>query len=145
MVAKVYHIIKDRTELAEIINKIKHQQESDEKLRNICKRLIEQDDRITPYYCMYKDILFIKDKHQCNQWKLVIPKTIEKEITMDYHIRYGHMGAVKVIKALEEHVYFKDINRRVRNYIRHCHLCQLVKCNNERKEYLHTLFFNNIN
>ena len=44
-VAKVYHILKDRTELAEIINKIKLQQKSDEKLSNICKRLIEQDDR----------------------------------------------------------------------------------------------------
>ena len=117
-VAKVYHILKDRTELADIINKIKLQQKSDEKLRNICKRLTEQDDRITPYYCMYKDILFIKDRNQCNQWKLVIPKTIEKEITMDYHIRYGHMGAIKVIKTLEENAYFKDINRRVRSYIR---------------------------
>ena len=55
---------------------------------------------------------------------------------MDYHIRYGHMGALKVIKALEEHVYFKDINRRVRNYIKNCHICQLVKCNNDRKEGL---------
>ena len=55
---------------------------------------------------------------------------------MDYHIRYGHMGAIKVIKALEENVYFKDINRRVRRYIRNCHLCQMVKCNNERKEGL---------
>ena len=113
-VAKVYHIIKDRTELAEIINKIKLQQKSDEKLSNICKRLIDQDDRITPYYCIYKDVLFIKDRNQGNQWKLIIPKTIEKEITMNYHIRYGHMGAIKVIKALEENVYFKDINRRVR-------------------------------
>ena len=38
------------------------------------------------------------------------------------------------IKALEEHLYIKDINRRVRNYIRNCHICQLVKCNNEKKE-----------
>ena len=44
------------------------------------------------------------------------------------------MGAVKVVKALEEHVYIKDINRRVRNYIKHCHICQLVKCNNDKKE-----------
>ena len=26
------------------------------------------------------------------------------------------------------------MNRRVRKYIQHCHLCQLVKCNNEKKE-----------
>ena len=38
------------------------------------------------------------------------------------------------MKALEEHVYIKDINRKVRKYIQTCHVCQLVKCNNERKE-----------
>ena len=44
------------------------------------------------------------------------------------------MGAVKVVKALQEHVYFKDMNRRVRKYIQNCHLCQLVKCSNEKRE-----------
>ena len=63
----------------------------------------------------------------------MIPRTMEKELILDYHIRYGHMGALKVIKALEEQVYIKDINRRVRNYIRTCHICQLVKCNNDKK------------
>ena len=48
---------------------------------------------------------------------------------MDYHVRYGHMGALKVVKALQEHVYIKDANRKVRNHIKHCHICQLVKVN----------------
>ena len=39
-----------------------------------------------------------------------------------------------MMKALEEHVYVKDINRMVRNDIKHCHICQLVKCNNDKKE-----------
>ena len=28
---------------------------------------------------------------------------------MDYHIRYGHMGAMKVVKALEEQVYILSL------------------------------------
>ena len=48
--------------------------------------------------------------------------------------RYGHMGALKVMKALEEHTYIKNINRRVRECIRQCHICQLAKCNNEKTE-----------
>ena len=63
-----------------------------------------------------------------------VRRSIEKELILDYHIRYGHMGAVKVVKALEEHTYIKDMNRRVRNCIKHCHICQLVKYNNDRKE-----------
>ena len=38
------------------------------------------------------------------------------------------------IKALQEHVYFTDMNRKVRKYIQHCHICQLVKCSNEKRE-----------
>ena len=76
----------------------------------------------------------IRDRYHDNGWKLVVPKTIEKEIITDYHVRYGHMGAVKVIKALEEHMYIKDMNRRVRQCIRTCQICQMVKCTNERKE-----------
>ena len=41
-----------------------------------------------------------------------------------------------MVRALEEHLYIKDINRRVRNYIRSCHICQLVKCTNARKDGL---------
>ena len=44
------------------------------------------------------------------------------------------MGALKVMKALEEHTYIKNINRRVRECIRQCHICQLPKCNNEKTE-----------
>ena len=44
------------------------------------------------------------------------------------------MGALKVVKALQEHVYMKDANRKVRKYIKQCHICQLVKVNNNRKE-----------
>ena len=53
---------------------------------------------------------------------------------MDYHNRYGHMGPQKVIKALEEHIYIKGINKKVRQMVRKCSICQMVKVNNERKE-----------
>ena len=86
------------------------------------------------YKRQHQDILFIKTKFGYNSWKIVIPRSIEKELILNYHIRYGHMGSVKVVKALEEHTYIKDMNRRVRNSIKNCHICQLVKHNNDRKE-----------
>ena len=69
-----------------------------------------------------------------DRWKIVIPTTIEKDIILDYHLRYGHMGATKGIKAIEENCHIKNINRKTRNYIKTCLICQLVKTNNERKE-----------
>ena len=44
------------------------------------------------------------------------------------------MGAIKIVKALEEQVYIKNINRKVQKSIQTCHICQMVKCNNEKKE-----------
>ena len=53
---------------------------------------------------------------------------------VDYHVRYGHMGTLTVIKALEEQVYIKSINRKAQQAIQSCHICQLVKRSNEQKE-----------
>ena len=86
------------------------------------------------YYCTHNQLVFTKSNKNGEGWKIVIPKVLEKDLAIDYHIRYGHMGAVKVIKALQEHVYFTDMNRKVRKYIQHCHICQLVKCSNERRD-----------
>ena len=132
MIAKVYHIIKGRSDLEEIVKEIEQHQKQDSKLMQIHQRLSAQDTRIIPYYCLHHHLLFIKTKYHNNTWKLVIPRTLEKEIITDYHIRYGHMGALKVVRAL----YIKDINRRVRNYIRSCHICHLVKCTNKKKDGL---------
>ena len=40
----------------------------------------------------------------------------------------------KVIRAIEENCHIKNINRKTRNYLKTCLICQLVKTNNERKE-----------
>ena len=109
-------------------------QQADPKLRNLKLRLEEGDETVAIYYQMNKQILFIKTSLKEEIWKVVVPTQIEKELIVNYHIRYGHMGALKVIKALEESCYIKNINRKVRMYIKSCKICQLVKTNNEKKE-----------
>ena len=52
------------------------------------------------YYHINKGILFGKTALNKETWKVIIPNHIEKEIIIDYHIRYGHMGALKVIQAV---------------------------------------------
>ena len=39
-----------------------------------------------------------------------------------------------MIQALEENCKIKNINRKVRNYLKSCNICQCVKVNNEKKE-----------
>ena len=82
----MYHIIKSRSDLANIIKEIGQQQKQDPKLNRIQQRLVEQDDRITPCYCIHQEILFIKTQYSYNTWRIVIPRTIEKDIILDYHV-----------------------------------------------------------
>ena len=107
---KIYNIIKDRSDLEKVVRDISKHQQSDPKLNNIKLRLSNQDDTITRFYCVHNEVLFIKTSFDEEIWKIVIPATVEKDIILDYHLRYGHMGAMKVIKALEENCHIKNIN-----------------------------------
>ena len=79
---------------------IRIHQQSDPKLKNIMSRLEANDDTISKYYHLNKGILFIKTALDEETWKVIIPHQIEKEVIIDYHIRYGLMGALKVILYL---------------------------------------------
>ena len=133
-IAKVYHLLKSTSELTNILSDITTQQNQDPKVSLIIQKLANNDENVTQFYCTHNQLLFTKHNKDGEKWKVVIPKALEKELTIDYHIRYGHMGAVKVVKALQEHVHFKDMNRKVRKYIQNCNICQLVKCSNEKRE-----------
>ena len=131
---KVFCIIKNRKDLEDILNEVVVQQKQDPKLINIRNRLLEDEEVVNKYYCIHQDILFVKTKKHNSTWKLVVPKTLENKIIKDYHVRYGHMGTVKIVKALEEEVFIKNIVRKVNQNIKTCVICQMVKTNNEKKE-----------
>ena len=88
----MYYILKDRKDLEEIVNEIVQQQKQDTKLANIRRRVIESEEIINKFYCLHKDILFIKTKKNHGTWKLVVPTSLENKLIKDYHVRYGHMG-----------------------------------------------------
>ena len=121
-VLKIYHLLSTRADLTTILTNMSTHQQADPKSRNLRLRLEEGDETVTMYYQMNKQILFIKISLKEEVWKVVVPTQIEKELIVNYHIRYGHMGALKVIKALEESCYIKNINRKVRMYIKSCRL-----------------------
>ena len=87
-----YYILKDRKDLEDIVSEIVLQQKQDTKLSNIRRRLLESEKIINNFYCIHKDILFIKTKKNQGTWKLVVPNSLENKIIKDYHVRYGHMG-----------------------------------------------------
>ena len=128
--------IRDRSksELTNILSDIINHQQQDPKISLIIKKLTDNNANINQYYCTHNQVVFTRHNKGDERWKVVIPKALEKDLTIDYHIRYGHMGAVKVIKALQEHVHFKNMSKKVRKYIQSCNICQLAKYSNEKRE-----------
>ena len=95
-IVKVFNIMKSNSDLKVIVNKVIQHQKEDAKLNQIQERLNRQEEKATQYYCVHEDILFVKTKPNQNTWKLMIPKETAAEIIMEYHFRYGHMGALKL-------------------------------------------------
>ena len=114
---KVYNILKNRIDLEIIIQEIRKYQNLDPKIVSHRQRVQNEEEPIIQFYNIHNNILFIKNNPHHGEWKLVIPATVEEQIILDYHIRYGHMGAIQVIKALEEQVYIKNIYRKVSKMI----------------------------
>ena len=61
-IAKVYHILKSKSELADILSNIQIHQRNDPKIFQIIQRLTEHDEGIMQYYCIHNNILFTKTK-----------------------------------------------------------------------------------
>ena len=129
-------ILSSSAGLQSILEHLSTHQQADPKLISIITRLEAGEETVSQYYKIHNRILFSRPSLYKEEWKVIIPTHIEKEIVFNYHVRYGHMGALKVVKALEESCHIKDINRKVRKYIRNCRICQLVKTNNERRDCL---------
>ena len=59
-IAKVYHILKNKSELTNILSDIKIHQNKDPKISQIIQRLAENDEKIIQYYCTHNQIIFTK-------------------------------------------------------------------------------------
>ena len=92
---KVYHILSNSDDLQSILENLSTHQQADPKLLSIKTRLEAGDETITQYYKIHNGILFLQPSlKKKEEWKVVIPTHIEKEIVNNYHVRYGHMGCL---------------------------------------------------
>lgn len=114
-----------KTEVENALARLPTEQEEDPKLKQILERIRENNPSVNPYYYVLNNVIITRPTPRENSWKVYVPKTLESPIIMDYHIIYGHMGPLKVVKALEEHFYIKGIHKKVRQTIKTYKLCQL--------------------
>ena len=61
------------------------------------------------------------------EWKLYVPNSVSGEIIAEIHRMYGHPGAKRCIKLLQEYFTIDGMLKRVKNYVRACDTCQRKK------------------
>lgn len=86
-------------------------------------RINQDDQKLTPFFQIYGNILFFSNRINGKKWKVIIPQNLEVEIIKDYHIEYGHMGTKNIVNALERYIYTKGLYRKVKNNIKTCRIC----------------------
>ena len=113
-----------------LINDIKNLakiQSENEKLKIIFESLKNKDEKLSKIYSIHKNILYKKFK---SVEKILIPETLAKEIAIELHTMYAHIGPKKIYKMIIEDFLCKGLRRKINEWLKTCETCQKVKYKN---------------
>lgn len=110
-----------KPELVKELKKIVEYQREDEHL----KRMIEKEPK-NGTLRKERDIYYFKDKAS-DIWKLCVPVMMVMTTLRCVHEQFGHAGAYKLFKYLEQFFYWRGMRRDVKKFTRSCDTCQRVK------------------
>ncbi|UYV68421.1 hypothetical protein LAZ67_5004283, partial [Cordylochernes scorpioides] len=86
------------------------------------------------------DLSFLKNSHthdgvvmikQRGVFKAVVPNSLTKKILEEYHDSLSHPSITKTCKLITQCYWWKGITTDIKNYVRSCKSCQLVKVRHE--------------
>ncbi|UYV71040.1 hypothetical protein LAZ67_8001511, partial [Cordylochernes scorpioides] len=86
------------------------------------------------------DLSFLKNSHthdgvvmikQKGVFKAVVPNLLTKKILEEYHDSLSHPSITKTCKLITQCYWWKGITTDIKNYVRSCKSCQLVKVRHE--------------
>ncbi|UYV62905.1 K02A2.6-like [Cordylochernes scorpioides] len=86
------------------------------------------------------DLSFLKNSHthdgvvmikQKGVFKAVVPNSLTKKILEEYHDSLSHPSITKTCKLITQYYWWKGITTDIKNYVRSCKSCQLVKVRHE--------------
>lgn len=119
------------------MGKLAKWQREDSEIKEIINRICMDDGdpndkvgRMASRCCMENDIVYV---NMMKTGKVVyMPKALTKDIIKETHLEMGHQGPYKIIKYLKDRMYWKGLNKDVKQFTKSCHICQLAKGNNIR-------------
>ena len=69
-----------------------------------------------------------------NDFKLLVPDIIKKEILQNYHDKVGHPGIEKTLTEIASRYVWPSMRHDIEAFIKSCHICQISKPNLKPKQ-----------
>ena len=84
-------------------------------------------------YSLFDGLLYKLDGSETQRWRVYyIPASIESEVISKYHVGLCHLGVERTVLTIQNHLYIKKLDRKARQIISRCELCQRAKPTNIR-------------
>jgi len=68
-----------------------------------------------------------KGDNKGQNWKAILPECLEEKVMMFVHASLGHLGSYKCYAEIKDTFHFRNLGRKLRNFIAVCDLCQRSK------------------
>ncbi|SLM33892.1 reverse partial [Lasallia pustulata] len=115
-------------------DRLKQAYMTDERWSKIREEIKGKDSAPTaafPDFCMHNDLIYLIDHDK--RERLVVPKTLEKEVFELSHNSSNHQGFHRAFDRLTTSMYFdRNAAKWFREYIEHCPACQLNQTKRHR-------------
>ena len=122
--------VKLNKNIANKLRNINQIQMTNEKLKEIVKKVQEgDDDRMKLHYKVISNKLYRKWK---NNWKLYIPKEFQIELIKEIHQIYGHTRTKKTVQLVKEYFTMDLMSQTISRVIKYCDVCQKCKDNGNK-------------
>ena len=101
-------------------------QDSDPRLKAIKGRLTI-DSTAGTKYVVNNGLLYCKVDKEGRDWKAMLPECLEQKVIKFVHTSLGHLGSEKCYAEIKGTFYFRNLGRKLREFIAGCDLCQRSK------------------
>lgn len=106
-------------------------QKNDSHYGEIVKRLNSNEpNKVKDSFLIFDRILFQRNKHKVDEYRVCIPECKQKELIRLAHLRYGHFGGHKIYCILKEYCVFPKMEKTIKQLLKTCDICQKAKSSN---------------
>ena len=116
----LYHLAKQAHRSWKLkLTNLPTEQRSDPKLMQVQKNIFNQTN-----YSISNGLLY---KNTRGSWKISLPKTLVKDLIIECHNIYGHIGGKKCQFMINEDFHYPGLRKAIKESLRACNVCQRNK------------------